>query len=357
MRRTLLWRYILLTAGLMVVMVVSLSCGGGGGATPVWTNLVPSASPPGLAGGALAYDSADKRMLLFGGYSSVDGKLTAGNALWSFDSKTAKWAELQPVGALPPNVSRATMVFDPSVGKLILRTESGKTGSRVLVTWAYDPKANTWADLKPSGTAPPELLESSMVYDSSKRRALLFGGVGDDMFTHAWAYDAKANTWTDLKPTGTVPPSRRGWAMAFDPAGKKVVIFGGWTEGDGFLDDTWAYNLGTNTWTNLKPASPAPGRYLASMAYDVSRKRMVLYGGLGKHIQSLLGSVDYDYDEMGDLWIYDPGKNTWTSLEPKISPSSRGLAPMAYDEATRKMILYGGLGSSGLLDDTWTLGF
>jgi N-acetylneuraminic acid mutarotase len=294
-------------------------------------------------------------VLLFGGYSAVDGKLAAGNALWSYDTKAGTWTDLKPVGALPPNASRATMVFDPAVGKLILRTESGKTGSRVLVTWAYDPKAKTWADMKPSGASPPELLESAMVYDTSKRRALLFGGVGDDMFSHAWAYDAKANTWTDLKPTGTVPPARRGGVLAFDPAGKRVILFGGWTAGDGLLNDTWSYTLATNTWKNLKPVSAPPARYLASMTYDTARKRMVLYGGLGKHIESLLGGATYEYDQMSDIWIYDPAKNTWTSLAPKVSPSSRGLAPLVYDESAGKLVLLGGLGSEGLLDDTWTL--
>jgi N-acetylneuraminic acid mutarotase len=129
----------------------------------------------------------------------------------------------------------------------------------------------------------------------------------------------------------------------------------GWTEGDGFLADTWAYNLSTNTWTNLKPASAPPGRYLASMAYDAAHKKMILYGGMGKHIDSLLAGTSYDYDQMADIWTYDPGKNTWTSLAPTVSPSSRGLAPLIYDESTHKLVLYGGLGPDGLLEDTWTL--
>jgi hypothetical protein len=345
---------VLIGAGLLAAVLVSASCGGGGG-TPTWTNLVPATSPPAAAGSAVVYDSVDKGTILFGGYISTAGKLAAQNASWKYDSKTASWADLKPVGTTPPAVARGPMVFDAALGKVLLRTESGPSASRVVGTWAYDAKAKTWTDIKPTGTSPPALLEASMVYDASKRRTLLFGGTGDTMFARVWSYDAKANAWTELKTSGTAPSSRRGWSMAYDQAGKKVILFGGWSEGEGFLNDTWAFDPAGNTWTNLKPAAAPPARYLASMAYDVARKRIVLYGGLTKHIQSLLGAESFDFGQLGDTWTFDPSKKTWTSVESTVSPPARGMAGLVYDATMQKLVLFGGLGTDGLTKDTWVL--
>jgi hypothetical protein len=45
---------------------------------------------------------------------------------------------------------------------------------------------------------------------------------------------------------------------------------------------------------------------------------------------------------------------TWTEQSPATSPSARYAASMAYDPVTGNMVLFGGLGNSGLLNDTWT---
>ena len=344
----------LIGVGLLATVLASASCGGGG-TTPTWTNIVPATSPPAVAGPAVVYDSAVKGTILFGGYISTAGKLAAHNGAWEYDSKAASWADLKPVGTAPPAVARAPMVFDATLGKVLLRTESGPSASRVIGTWAYDPKAKTWTDLKPTGTSPPALLEVSMAYDSSKRRTLLFGGTGETMFAQVYAYDAKANAWTELKASGTAPSARRGWSMAYDQAGKKVILFGGWNEGEGFLSDTWAFDPASNTWANLKPVAAPPARYLASMAYDEALKRVVLYGGMTKHIQSLLGAQSYDFGQLGDTWTFDLGKKTWTSVESTVSPPARGMAGLVYDASTQKLVLFGGLGTDGLTKDTWTL--
>jgi hypothetical protein len=345
---------VLIGAGLLAVVFASASCGGGT-VTPTWTNIVPLTSPPAAAGPVAVYDSVNKQTILFGGYIAKTGKLAANNGSWQYDAKAAAWKDLKPGGTTPPAVSRVPMVFDTSLGKVLMRTESGPSASRVIGTWAYDSKANTWTDLKPTGTAPPVLGEAGMVYDASKRRALLFGGTGENLFAQVWGYDSKANAWTELKASGTAPSVRRGWSMAYDQAAKKVILFGGWSEGEGFLNDTWTFDPASNTWTNLKPAAAPPGRYLAAMAYDVGRKRVVLYGGLTKHIPSLVGAESYDFGQLGDVWTLDVGKKTWTSVEPAVSPPARGMASLTYDASTGKLVLFGGLGTDGLLADTWLL--
>jgi N-acetylneuraminic acid mutarotase len=89
------------------------------------------------------------------------------------------------------------------------------------------------------------------------------------------------NTWTDLSPVGDVPSARTGHSMVYDSTSRKVVLFGG--NGLGFphvLNDTLVYDPATNTWTELRPAGDLPlERIFASMVYDSGTGRVILFGG------------------------------------------------------------------------------
>ena len=83
-----------------------------------------------------------------------------------------------------------------------------------------------------------------MVYDNTDQKIILFGGKSKATSAHVndtWAYDPVANTWTDLKPTGTVPTTRGGHAMAYDQVESKVMLFGG-TDSSTYFDETWLYD-------------------------------------------------------------------------------------------------------------------
>jgi hypothetical protein len=45
---------------------------------------------------------------------------------------------------------------------------------------------------------------------------------------------------------------------------------------------------------------------------------------------------------------------TWTKLSPPNSPSARNKSSMVYDKISGKIILFGGLDGSTLLNDTWS---
>jgi hypothetical protein len=54
-----------------------------------------------------------------------------------------------------------------------------------------------------------------------------------------------ANTWSQQYPA-TSPPPRSYSTMAYDPASKQVVLFGG-LDGSAYLGDTWTWN--GSTWS------------------------------------------------------------------------------------------------------------
>ena len=279
---------------------------------------------------------------------------------------TGRWTRLDPSGTAPPARICATMVRDPVGERLILF--GGNTGDAFLGdTWAYDPAANSWTELKPTGTLPSPRHAYAIGYDPAGERLIMFGGVdrdatveGEDWVEYGtadtWAYDPVNNVWTDLKPAGPVPSPRLGQAMAYDGISGRLIMFGGQTVTTDpvsgiprrtWVNDTWAYDPATNTWADLQPTgSLPPGRFLMGMAQDPSSERVIMFGGAG-------GQGGFN-----DTWAYHARENTWVDLHPtvhaSILPMRMGCA-MTYDPSSQRMIMFGGrwADSSRFLDDTW----
>jgi len=77
--------------------------------------------------------------------------------------------------------------------------------------------------------------------------------------------------WTQVFPPMS-PPARRfdGDGMAYDPATKKVVLFGGNTQNGTFLGDTWTWDGVAQTWTQMFPATSPSARAGHGMATDAA---------------------------------------------------------------------------------------
>ena len=101
----------------------------------------------------------------------------------------------------------------------------------------------------------------------------------------------------EIKPTATMIGQitslspRSGHGMIYDPVNHKVILFGGRSSGIQLLDDTWEYDYATNTWTELQPEVSPPSRAEPAMAYDSSNQKVVLFGGWGVKNYKILGSM------------------------------------------------------------------
>ncbi|MCX5977083.1 MAG: hypothetical protein NTV33_09730 [Coprothermobacterota bacterium] len=292
-----------------------------------------------LPGGALAREeAADTAGIQVGDLATVGEPSIALAGL-----PLASWTNLNPSNQ-PSTRYGHDMAYDSQSGKVILFGGSNTSGSGLNDTWAYDPAGNTWTNRSPSNS-PPARSAYAMAFDSQSGKVILYGGVninGTGYLNDTWAYDCASNTWTNRNPANP-PPMRYIHAMAYDSQSGKVILFGGnGPTASTFYNDTWAYDYAGNTWTNRNPVNPPPLRYNHAMAYDSQSGKVILFGGYG--VSGLLN----------DTWAYNYASNTWTNRNPSNPPPLRASHAMTYDGQIGQVILFGGDDGKYIgLNDTW----
>ncbi len=300
-----------------------------------WTNMSPSSGPSGRDFPAMAYDSRADRTVLFGGITGME----AAADTWTFDLTTNTWTNVTPATGPSPRWSSA-MAYDSRWDRVVLF--GGFSGVLVNDTWTYDLSTNTWVDMNPA-VSPPARGWTGMVYDALSDRIVLFGGAtGAGVANDTWIYDLAANTWTRVYPAVS-PTAREYFGMAYDSLADRIVLFGGWSDAPYRLfGDTWTYDVATETWTEMNPARAPPPRSYLAMTYDPRADRTVVFGGL---------TTAY---LVNDTWAYNLPANTWSDVPQKSAPGPSASSLMAYDSAANRTLLFDGITNSMFAPQTWT---
>ena len=300
-----------------------------------WTQRLPSTKPSARYGHSMAYDSIHDRVILFGGDDDYY------DDTWVYNYTDNSWTNRTTSLNKPSARYYHSMVYDSTHDRVILF--GGWDGSRDDETWVYNYSDNSWTNMTTHSAKPSARYTQSMVYDSTNDVVVLFGGmdsVGRDDET--WIYNYTDNTWTEMNILSTKPSARWRHSMVYDSTHKVVVLFGGF-DGGGFDDETWIYNYTDNTWTNMTISLNKPSaRWGHSMVYDSTHDRVMLFGG---------DATDGYSDE---VWIYDYVTNTWTNKTTlSTKPSARYGHSMAYDSTHDRVIFFGGYEMWDFNNETW----
>ncbi|MGD1064659.1 MAG: kelch repeat-containing protein [Terracidiphilus sp.] len=94
-------------------------------------------------------------------------------------------------------------------------------------------------------------------------------------------------------------------------------------------------------WYEQSPLASPPERYIHAMTYDGAHGQVVLFGGFGE------GGY------LNDTWLWNG--MTWAQANPSNSPSPRAAHAMVYDAAHGQVVLFGGLNgaANSWANDTW----
>jgi hypothetical protein len=265
------------------------------------------------------YDPRARVLIRWGGHNQGGGGEQNAET-WTFDPITARWTLKEPNDA-PPGVCCAQQnVFDLSRNRFLrfpaFSASHGWQWWREVYlknssVWSYDLASNTWRDLRP--LPEPRLAPLRCAsWDSDHEVVVVFGGEGSQEGT--LVYDSYTNTWTN-RHTPDQPPFRSGGNMAYDSGRRLHILFG-----SQFTDDphTWAYDVRTNRWRDLKPArQPPTDRNDAVLTYD-SQNRVILA------VVKVTEGKDDKATHRLETWAFDTGRNTWTKMDPPREPDASG---------------------------------
>jgi hypothetical protein len=209
----------------------------------------------------------------------------------------------------------------------------------------------TWIQLNPTGQTPPisaGVNVANSPYDAVNSRLIVFGGGSSSTWVLSNANGLGGTPiWTQLSPTGSLPPPRTNSTNVYDAANNRLIIFGGSGNNQQLLNDAWVLSNanglgGTPQWTQLPAAGTKPSpRGDPSGAYDPSSNRLILFGGCTGADSSNCRTL------LGDTWILTNanglgGTPQWSQLATVGSVQSRVSQSAVYDPAANKLIVFGG---------------
>ncbi len=293
--------------------------------------------PEARFGHSMVYDSVNKQIFLFGG-SCDDRYIYSKDDLWTYDYVRNNWTELTPSFG-PARRLNYAMAYDSDSQHIILFGGNSITaGWELADTWIYDYQTNSWSNVYPI-TSPPGRSDHAMAYDPITKQTILFGGMRDIddttyLLNDTWAYDYETNTWTELYPT-VAPQERYGPRMVYNSVEEKIVLYGGNSFGN-LLDDgkLWTFNATTTTWESLDLSETIGPRYWYGLTFDTHQNELIVFGGT---------DLEPEVFQSDETWVYSFNNNQWTDVTKDNRPPACSMQSMVYDPENKKVVLFGGL--------------
>jgi hypothetical protein len=308
-----------------------------------WLQLEPSGELPSpRRDHSLVWDDTDEQVYLFGG-RSADTPL---NDLWALNVDDPAWSQVRPDGLLPAARFGHNAVFDPQGGRMLIF--GGQAGDAFLNDlWAFTSQDNTWAEITPAGPAPAPRQGAGAALDTEGGRLYVTHGLTTDGYLDdTWALDLTAGVWEELSPPSGRPSKRCFVRAAWDPPSGRLLLFGGETEGQPFLDDLWAFDPATRAWQEPPPQGRwPPGRSQYGLVYVTERGWMLIFGGVTEG------------GNLRDLWFYVSDVEGWgyiTTLG--YDPGGRKGHDLALVPDRHSAILFGGVRGEREMQETWEIG-
>ncbi len=335
------------------------------------------------------FDPCNNRIILFGGNdqqpaqcASFGPKNYLGDT-WAYSEEFENWYRVTTANA-PDARGRLAGAFDPIRKRVMIfggkyRAPDSTGNYRMFNdTWAFDVNTDTWSELVTTGDIPSARANTAMVFDGPRDRLILFGGSTDpsgltfqpqnDLYT----LDMKTLVWKH-ELTTNAPTRRLFHGMTIDTTNNRLLVFSGGDENaflGPFYADLWAAPVDNFTfekvWDGANIAGPK-ARINAVLVDDPGHDRVLMFGG---HDDTALGNVN-------DIWAFFPD-NAWVNLRqgdiytgagcPSFCQCADTFVEYDYDSPERRqyhtfvndghgsLILFGGTGDCGYMDDTWRFG-
>jgi hypothetical protein len=322
------WHYS--RAGALGSAVFALAaCSSPDAPTPVpWHQLEAPGPSPRWAHAAV-FDPKRRDVVLFGGFG-------AGNEIWLFSFKSRTWIRVDAPNGPTPRAS-PNAVADPTRDRIVVFGGVAAAGVTNEM-WAFDLATHAWSTL-PTGPAPR--WDAGIATDGA--RAWIYGGFAPGLvgLDDLWEFDLASNRWTELPEPSPKPIARTNMGLA-EWNGSLYMTGGHDARGD--TPGTWRYDLTQHAWQQLSPSdTPRAGAHSAT---DVDRRCGDLILAGGDHDDGVgVATTDYLLLTSTPRFVYAAGSGPF---------APRRHATLVMDQATRELLLFGGIeGSATVYGDTW----
>ncbi len=309
-----------------------------------WYRIAPPLGV-GTFNATMIHDPPGGRMIVFGG---LDDEHHYSNEVSAFEISTGTWSTLSPTGERPAGRSYHAAVFDPVQRRMIV---FGGWASGILDdVWQLSLSGTpAWTRLDP-GPGPSPRAGCGAIYDAANQRMIVLGGLDLDPYTgklsgEVWALSLSGTpSWSRLEPEGETPAPRFAPSVAYDPAGPSLLLVGA---DDGSAGELWRLSLGgVPAWSRVA-ISGGPGtlRNEPAAGFDPASRRLLAFGGYT------------DWGMESELWILNlsGASPAWTLATPKPSIPARWGAASAMASDGR-FFVYGGMGRYRKpLADVWAI--
>ena len=274
----------------------------------------------------LIYSPKTNSLLLIDGYTKHPAD--SNNYVCSWNGK--EWKKIPASGPATKSLSAAAL--NTKNKTVTVFGGIGKDGYKSLHgdTWEFD--GRQWQQLSTNNIGTRD--HHKMVYADHLDAFVMYGGENTNRNGDSSTWLLKNGEWEELTIPG--PGSRYHFGMAYDPTRNKVVLYGGYNK-NGLQHDTWEFD--GKKWELIAEEGPGPrGRF--SMAYDESRRMSILYGGdvWKKKVDTSVSADGQLWDIRGDTWGWNGSK--WKKISD--GGPERMLVALGYDMSRKRLVLFGG---------------
>lgn len=232
-------------------------------------------------------DPVAKRMIVFGG--GVGPNKTVNGEVWALSlSGEPGWLQLSfPTSMVLPSARAGhTAVYDKANKRMIVFggfTANGAQNDVWELKLSVNPPAWNQFQFPSEDPQPQPRYYHTAIYDDAHQCMTVFGGSSQSQSGNnvpkndVWSLTLSGTPkWTQLS---SFPSARMGHSAIYDSANQRMIVVGGFPDG---ACDTWALDLaGTPVWSQLLPSSPLVSYVFGHSAiYDGEAQRMVVFGGV-----------------------------------------------------------------------------
>lgn len=324
-----------------------------------WTEQCVTAAPAPRWQGTMVFDAANSRMVLFGGMSSASNGSSPVyyNDAWSYNTVSKTWTQFSPAGTPPPARFGHGAIYDaPRQRMLVLGGYGPAVGDNRTVYALSLSGTPTWSVVSTNGSAPPSTFSAPMgaVYDSDRDQLVTV-----DLYTGVRKLVLSTSTWGLVSPA--LPEFPREGTTVYDPTHQRLLFVGGWDAYTGggnpcpqnVFSTPYVYSMSLTQsnlpWTQISVA-PWPGRYQATAYVDVSKGKLVIFGGIAYAqgctcVGPICGSVSTNHEvPYNDVWAMDLNTLAWTQFNPPggTLPPARGHQMAGFDPLHVRLEVFGG---------------